>query len=509
MDGLYEQIRIILHQVWRRRWLALGVAWGVAVLGWLVVALIPPSYEAKGRLFVQVQSILPTQVGIAPTDQQSQLLRLKQQLTSNESLTRVVRQTDLNTLVASEADMGGVVSTLRQRIEITAQPDGMIEIVARSNISSFSNGQNARTAAATVQGLIDQFMAQNQSGDGREAGQSLEFLDEEVERRETALREAEQRRVEFERQFIGLLPGEGSIGQRMSAARAELDNLQQQIAAAQAGVNAMRGQLAATPPNLPGEAGGGGSASGQIAALESQISQNLARGWREEHPDIMAARQQIARLRPYAQTEQRGGTPSANNPSYISLRAMLSEREAQLAASTTRRNQLQSDLAQLTARQSSEPGVAAEQDRLNRDYEVLKQQYDQLLANREQVRLRGEVATRTSPLNIQVIEPPSVPGTPAAPDRPIFLTAVLILALGAGAAAAFVAAQLQKTFPTQNRLAEVTGLPVLGALSEVVTPPERAQRRKRLAWFGGAGAALAGSYALLVLVEFWQRGMGA
>ncbi len=509
MDGLYEQIRIILHQVWRRRWLALGVAWGVAVLGWLVIALIPPSYEAKARLFVQVQSILPTQVGIAPNDQQGQLLRLKQQLTSNESLIRVVRQTDLNTLVASEADMGGIVSALRQRIEITAQPDGVIEIKARSNISSFSNGQNARTAAATVQGLIDQFTAQNLSGDGREAGQSLEFLDEEVRNRETALREAEQRRVLFEQQFMGLLPGEGSIGQRMSAARAELDNLQQQIAAAQAGVNAMRGQLAATPTNLPGEAGGGGSASGQIAALEGQINQNLARGWREEHPDIQAARQQIARLRPYAQAEQRGGTPTATNPSYISLRAMLSEREAQLAASTARRNQLQSDLAQLSARQSSEPGVAAEQDRLNRDYEVMKQQYDQLLANREQVRLRGEVATRTSPLNIQVIEPPSVPGVPAAPDRPIFLTAVLILALGAGVGVAFVVGQLQTTFPTQNRLADVTGLPVLGTLSEVVTPAERTDRRKRLAWFGGAGAALAGSYALLILVEFWQRGTGA
>ncbi len=509
MDGLYEQIRIILHQVWRRRWLALGVAWGVAVLGWLVIALIPPSYEAKGRLFVQVQSILPTQVGIAPADQQSQLLRLKQQLTSNESLTRVVRQTDLNTLVAGEADMGGVVSALRQRIEITAQPDGMIEIVARSNISGFSNGQNARTAAATVQGLIDRFMAQNSSGDGREAGQSLEFLDEELQRRETALNEAEQRRTAFERQFMGLLPGEGSIGQRMAAARAELDNLQQQIAAAQAGVNAMRGQLAATPTSLPGEAGGGASASGQIASLESQINQNLARGWREEHPDIMAARQQIARLRPYAQAEQSGGTPAATNPSYVSLRAMLSEREAQLAAATARRNQLQSDLAQLNARQSSEPGVAAEQDRLNRDYEVLKQQYDQLFANREQVRLRGEVATRTSPLNIQVIEPPSVPGVPAAPDRPIFLTAVLILALGAGVAVAFVVGQLQTTFPTQSRLAEVTGLPVLGALSEVVTPAERTERRKRLTWFGGAGAALAGSYTLLILVEFWQRGTGA
>ena len=31
MDGLYEQARIALHQVWRRRWLALGVAWGLCL----------------------------------------------------------------------------------------------------------------------------------------------------------------------------------------------------------------------------------------------------------------------------------------------------------------------------------------------------------------------------------------------------------------------------------------------------------------------------------------------
>ena len=159
------------------------------------------------------------------------------------------------------------------------------------------------------------------------------------------------------------------------------------------------------------------------------------------------------------------------NPSYVSLRAMMAEREAQLAAATARRNQLQSDLAQLSARQSTEPGLAAEQERLNRDYDVLKQQYDQLLANREQVRLRSDVQTRTSPLNIQVVEPPNVPSVPAAPNRPIFLTAVLIFAFGAGVAAAFVAGQLQTTFPTQSRLAAVTGLPVLGTLSEVVTPP--------------------------------------
>jgi hypothetical protein len=184
---------------------------------------------------------------------------------------------------------------------------------------------------------------------------------------------------------------------------------------------------------------------------------------------------------------------------------MLAEREAQLGAALQRRNQLQSDLAQLSSQQSSEPGMAAEQERLGRDYNVLKQQYDQLLANREQVRLRGDMQTRTTPLNVQVVEPPAVPGAPSAPNRPLFLTAILVLGLMAGLGAAFAAGQLQTTFPTQNRLATVTGLPVLGTLSEVITGPERSRRRQRLFWFGGAGAALAGSWAVLMLVEFWQR----
>lgn len=511
MNGLYDQLRIAAHQIWRRRWLAMGVAWGVAVLGWTVIALIPNSYEAKARLFVQMQSILPNQIGISPDERNNQLLRLKQTLTSNENLVRVVRRTDLNTLVASDRDMSGVVSALRQRITITAQPDGGLEIKASSNISGFSNGQNARTAAATVQGLIDMFIEQNVSGDRRETGQALQVYDEELRRREVALQEAEQRRVEFEQRFMGVLPGAGSIEDRMTAAQSELSSLEQQIAAAQAALNAMRGQLASTPATIPGLGdSSGNSASGQLAALEGQLNRYMAQGMTQQHPDVVYTRQQIARLRPYAAAEARSGnTGGMQNPSYVSLRAMMAEREATLAAATARRNQLQSDLGQLTSRQSTEPGLAAEQSRLTRDYEVLKQQYDQILANREQVRLRSDVQSHTSPLTINVVEPPSVPSAPAAPNRPIFLTLVLMLAFGAGTAAAFVAGQLQTTFPTPQRLVQVTGLKVLGTVSEVVNAARRRLRRRRLFWLVGTGGALCGSYCVLILIEFWQRSSAA
>jgi hypothetical protein len=34
------------------------VAWAVCLLGWLVVALIPNSYESKARIFVQLDDAL-------------------------------------------------------------------------------------------------------------------------------------------------------------------------------------------------------------------------------------------------------------------------------------------------------------------------------------------------------------------------------------------------------------------------------------------------------------------
>ena len=49
MNGLYDEFKIAVHSVWNRRWLALAVAWGLCLLGWLVVALIPNSYESQAR----------------------------------------------------------------------------------------------------------------------------------------------------------------------------------------------------------------------------------------------------------------------------------------------------------------------------------------------------------------------------------------------------------------------------------------------------------------------------
>jgi hypothetical protein len=136
---------------------------------------------------------------------------------------------------------------------------------------------------------------------------------------------------------------------------------------------------------------------------------------------------------------------------------------------------------------------------------VLKRQYDKLLEDREQVRLRSDVQNKTDSIKFKIIDPPSAPLVPIAPNRPLLLSLILLVALGGGVAIAFVRGQLQTTFPTQGRLEAATGLPVLGSISEVLTTEARAKNRQRLVWLGGGAGALMASYALLMLVEFWQR----
>lgn len=505
MNNIYDEILIAMHGVWNRRWLALGVAWGICAVGWLVVALIPNSYESRSRIFVQMQSILPGKMGITPIEQQKDVDRVRQTLTSAVNLEKVVRGTDLSLSVAGARDMAGKVEMLRTNIKVVAQQDNLFEITATSSDSGMSDSANAKMSTAIVQKLIDIFVEENLADDRAETSQNLKFLDAELAKRERQLQEAEQKRMEFDQQYLGLLPGTGSISQRMDAARQELGQIESQLVAAQSALAAMNGQLAATPSTIamPGMGGGGGAYS----TTQAELASARARGWTDNHPDVIALKRQLSSLK--STGSGGGGGGGTPNPAYISIRSMQAEKQAAVSALAARKAQLSGDMGRLAAKQASEPGVAAEQAQLSRNYDVLKTQYDKLLGDREDIRLRGDAQTETNAIKFRVIDPPSAPRVPAAPNRPLLLLAVLVVGIGGGVGTAFAKGQLRTSYPTAGRLEAATGLPVIGAITETLTAAQRELRARKMRLFAGASGALVGVCLLLVAVEFVQRGMVA
>jgi len=166
-------------------------------------------------------------------------------------------------------------------------------------------------------------------------------------------------------------------------------------------------------------------------------------------------------------------------------------------------------MAQYQTKQVEEPGVAAEQQRLNRDYEVLKAQYDKLLADREEVKLRGSLQTDTNSISFRVIEPPTAPRAPQAPNRPLLLVLVLFAGVAAGVGAAFAIGQIRTTYATAGRLERASGIPVIGSISEVLNPVQRSARRQKFKYFISGSLALVSMFVLLLVIEFVQRGMVA
>ena len=55
------------------------------------------------------------------------------------------------------------------------------------------------------------------------------------------------------------------------------------------------------------------------------------------------------------------------------------------------------------------PEIEAELKRLNRDYGLNKQQYDELLKRRESARLSHEADQQSDDVKLKVIDPPRVP----------------------------------------------------------------------------------------------------
>ena len=503
MAALYDELLIALHGIWTRRWLALAVAWGVCMLGWLGIALVPNSYESKARVYVNTQSLLQDKVGITQVQSQQDLDRLRQTLASTANLERVVKETDLNQTVSGPRDIAAKITGLREGITVMAQADpSMIDISAKSADSGLSDGANARIAQQVVQKLIDIFQEANLSSNRVETKQSLAFLDQQIAERGKQLAAAEQRRVEFEQRYAGMLPGAGSIGQRMDAARLEINNIDSQLVQAQSALSAMNGQLAGTPQTLPGVGVSGGPSA--LAQAQADLASMRARGWTISHPDVIAAQRQVDALRRQGGGGAAAGTP---NPAYLSIKSMQADRAATVQALQTRKAQIQADLNAMTSRQADEPGLSAEQEKLDRDYEVLKTQYDKLLADREEIRLRGDVKTETGSVQFRVINPPSAPTAPTAPNRPLLLLGVLVIGIGAGIGTAFAMAQLKGSFPTTARLERAVGLPVIGAITQTVSAAQKSVERQRLKWFAGASGGLAGLCLLLILIEFIQRGM--
>jgi protein tyrosine kinase modulator len=487
MDDLAVLLRRYVLGTWRRRWIALGAAWLICLAGWVGVISLPPSYAVSAQVYVAADPVLtPLLQGIAIGGGiGSEVALLQRTLLSRPNLEALIAKADLlhgnDTAAAHEA----LAARLSKTIRIVPETDTLFTI-------SYSNADPAR-AYTVVQSLLSIFIERATGSDQTDLANAQHFLDSQIALYRQKLRDTEQRRATFLAKYIQLLPGaDGSVSQ-FDAARATVRSLEGRLQDAEAQRTMLAGELAKTPPMLDVSDGGPGGPSADanaLAAAERHLAE-LRQRYTDAYPGVIAARQTIAALEA-VQGEKGAGVAagvrqSLPNPVYDELKL-------QLVGATTNELSLRRALKAATAERDrlaelarSQPGLQAAFINLDRNYEVLRKQYQDLLTRQESMQITSAANIDANRVQLQVVNPPQMPTIPTAPPRALLFAAVLLGGLAGGVGIALLLTHADSCSYTVQDLRAI-GLPIAGGISLRRAPAERRRTLPALAF--GAGLFL-------------------
>ncbi len=516
---MFEQYLALLRQlrqVWRFRLLAAVVAFAVALAGWAHVQRMPDVYRADTRLYVDTASMLNrllAGVAMDSSEVDQEFLRLaRRSLLTRPNLERIARETDMDitavTPQARERMLNGLASSIRVRAEATQRR-------GQENLFQLSyDHRDPEHALRVVRAVHDVFIESVLGLTRRDTEKMDTFLERQIAQLEARLEEAEDRRKRFRQVNAGLLPGEGqNYFSMLNSARERLREAELNLTRAQRVRDDLSRQLSALPggvvagpllleEGLPDQRMAITSAA-QIRELEVRLM-DLQGRYTDLHPDVVAVRRQLERARQQlpAGLEDDGRTGSgdalADRLQLQNLRTELARAQASVASEQATVEEYRRRMRELEGAVNTIPEVEAEMVRLNRDYGILRRQFEELVSRRESARMSREADLTVDEGIFQVIEPPHVTTRPVAPNRARMSTAVLGGAFAAAGGLAMLLSLLKPTYGDIGQLRNNTGLHVLGRVGQVRSKWEERRRRLTMMVYGLLVLVLLAAYLVII-----------
>lgn len=515
MQQQMENLLSELTGLWRFRWVGLALAWTIALVGWTAIATLPNTYEAKARVYVDATSVLkPLLQGLAvETNVDAQLNYVRQALLSRPQLEKVAAKTDLGNRAKTPDERGELIDTFFKNITIEASGDSRFQ---DKLFTITYRDHDPRLAYAVVNTLLNAFVEDSLGAGRQSTATAQKFLREQIAEYEHRLGEAETRLADFKRKNLGLMPGEqGDYFSRVQQEAEAIKKAQAALTVLESRRGTLSGQLRGESPFAPGAAGAAGGASAgtgtdtgiQLKQVRARLAELMLK-YTDKHPEVVELRETVAQLEERQREEvaalQRGDATAAAvaglsaNPVYQSIQMQLNQVNVEISALRGEVADRQRRVTELQRMQNLAPEVEAELARLNRDYGVTKSQYESMVERLEKARV-SEQASETGTIKFEVIDPPVMPTAPVAPKRALLASAVLVVALLAGLAIAWLLHMLKPVVTSARKLSKATGIPVLGVVSRAWQADGRERERRQLLWFSTAAGALVVGFGIALL----------
>jgi polysaccharide chain length determinant protein (PEP-CTERM system associated) len=507
----------------RRKWLIILPVVAVGVAASYVIYKLPDVYKSSTLIVVKAstlpQSVIPMSTEEALT---RQLASITQVVTSRSSLEPIVQKFQL---YERERRSGEPMESF------IAMVQNDINVDVNTTRNDITNGfditfryRDPRIAQAVAGELAAQYISVQQAEQLNNAKAALQFMDNRVKQTKEELDEIDNRRLKFLQENLPNLPSSSSslLGQ-VSGLRNEKTALITDIGRLQDRRSALAGQLtlmekraaeliedASESTTDPKTTSAWAELVKRKADLQGEL-QRLLTEYTPKHPDVQSKKAQIESVDKEMDRmigewkdrieEKRKKLKNSPDLQISAMKAEIKNIDGEIARQQKQLTDAEAQIASISDRINSVPGAEVALGALDREYETKKTSYDKLLEEQQKIALNAQATSEQQAQSIQVIDPANLPAKPVAPKRLMLVAMGLAVGIALGLLlVAIFEIPLLLTIQTADDARHYTGLPVLIAVPELMTPQEARSlpRRRKLLLAAGVVATIV-SIPLLAL----------
>jgi polysaccharide chain length determinant protein (PEP-CTERM system associated) len=510
----------------RRKWFIILPTIAIFTAVTWVVLKLPDVYQST-TLIVVKPSTLPT--SIVPNSAEDNLTRqlagISQVVTSRSSLEPLVEKYELYKVERLRGEpMESVVDMMRDDIKVTLN-------TSRNDITngfdiSFRYRDPKVTQAVTAE-LAGKYITVQTQNTVVSTSSARTFMDNQVNQARAALGEVDKQLLDFKSGHVGELPSEAEalfnqlagLREEQKALIAEVGRLQDRRAAATAQLSTIKEanrvaiDEAAQTLTDPKTTLAWSQLVTRKAALQGELTR-MKQELREKHPDVIAKQKEIDQVQEQmdqqvAEWKEKTAEKQKNLERRPDIAAKNTEAEIKLIESEVKRQQAslaknEEAISEIVQRINKVPGVEVALSAIERDYQMKKAALDDLLLQQQKISLGAEAASQQQGEGIEVVDAANLPSKPVAPKRLMLSSLGLAAGLGLGLllVGIFEGPRLL-TIQNSDDARHYTGLPVLLAVPELLTPQEARviPRRRKLLLAAGVLATLVSIPALALALK--------
>jgi succinoglycan biosynthesis transport protein ExoP len=484
----------------RRRWYILIPVFACWAIAWSGSWLVPSTFQSDALVLVEQQKV-PEQYVVpnVTVNLQDRLQAMTEQILSRTRLQSTINRFHLyETRKRLALTQGGdPVEQMRTdiKIELVEAPGRPGQLTAFKIRYSAGSPQLAQQVNSELTSL---FIDENLKSQQQLSESTTAFLQSQLGDARTKLEEQEAKVRAFKASHFGNLPSQvetnvqiltGLQAQLQNTQRAldganqqklYLESMQQQYQAIQASLG--NGNPTATSPD---------ALSDDLLDLRRKLQAARLR-YTEDYPDVVQLKDKISKMEKLKQDidseittkEQSAKTPSDVDPGaavdvqrgstspMMQIQSELKANGLEIQNYQQREKNIESDITTYQARLNLTPETEQELADISRGYEESKSNYNSLLQKQNQSQLATSLEQRQQGEQFRILDPPSLPSRPSAPNHLLISIAGLMFGFAVGAALTAFVEMTNVRVRQEKDLEDAVPLKVLIGIPHLDAPGE-------------------------------------